>query len=82
LATTIYQPHYLVVLMLQDVTVVVPQRLDTARINGQNIGSEERKRERSLILRRVTVGKSVTVKASSFNKSQQLSTNGRQQVQY
>jgi hypothetical protein len=46
LATTICQPHYFIVLMLQDVTVVIPQRLDTARITGQNIGSEERSRER------------------------------------
>jgi hypothetical protein len=29
-----------------------------------------------------TVGKFVTVKASNFNKSQQFSTNGLQQVQY
>jgi len=28
------------------------------------------------------VGKNVTVKASNFNKAQQLSTNGVQQVQY
>src|ERR1044071_3657516 len=30
----------------------------------------------------LTVGKNVTLKASNFNKAQQLSTNGMQQVQY
>src|SRR5579864_376527 len=30
----------------------------------------------------LTVGNFVTVKASNFNKSQQLSTNGLQQIQY
>jgi hypothetical protein len=29
-----------------------------------------------------TVGKNVTVKTSNFNKAQQLSTNGRQRIQY